>query len=195
MISLHKYKWRRLWISVRYHKWWTQLLNVPFADLSLGTLLSLQCKIWGFHGGDYEECRLLGYKNPVHTSQKTYYVSATGPSRLILCKNRGFNGGDYENAVFWDITPCGSCKNRRFGGTYRLIIRVTRIGKGCGLQLLVSDNVVPSLPIHVSRMMETIYSSETLVLTIYTRHNIPEDGILQVYTCLQWCMTWRLCDN
>jgi hypothetical protein len=25
-----------------------------------------------------------------------------------------------RNAVFWDVTPCGSCKNRRFGGTYRL---------------------------------------------------------------------------
>jgi hypothetical protein len=21
-----------------------------------------------------------------------------------------------KNAVFWDVTPCGSCKNRRFGG-------------------------------------------------------------------------------
>jgi hypothetical protein len=25
-----------------------------------------------------------------------------------------------KNAVFWDVTPCGSCKNRRFGGTYYL---------------------------------------------------------------------------
>jgi hypothetical protein len=25
-----------------------------------------------------------------------------------------------KNAVFWDVTPCGSCKNRRLGGTYRL---------------------------------------------------------------------------
>jgi hypothetical protein len=25
-----------------------------------------------------------------------------------------------KNAVFWDVTLCGSCKNRRFGGTYRL---------------------------------------------------------------------------
>jgi hypothetical protein len=25
-----------------------------------------------------------------------------------------------KNAVFWDVTPCDSCKNRRFGGTYRL---------------------------------------------------------------------------
>jgi hypothetical protein len=22
-----------------------------------------------------------------------------------------------KNAIFWDVTPCGSCKNRRFGGT------------------------------------------------------------------------------
>jgi hypothetical protein len=26
-----------------------------------------------------------------------------------------------KNSVFWDVTPCGSCKNRRFGGTYRLL--------------------------------------------------------------------------
>jgi hypothetical protein len=25
-----------------------------------------------------------------------------------------------KNGVFWDVTPCGSCKNRRFGGTSRL---------------------------------------------------------------------------
>jgi hypothetical protein len=25
-----------------------------------------------------------------------------------------------KNAVFWDEMPCGSCKNRRVGGTYRL---------------------------------------------------------------------------
>jgi hypothetical protein len=26
-----------------------------------------------------------------------------------------------KNCVFWDVTPCGSCKNRRFGGTQRLL--------------------------------------------------------------------------
>jgi hypothetical protein len=38
---------------------------------------------------------------------------------------RRLNGGtEYEkemdsmkNGVFWDVTPYGSCKNRRFGGT------------------------------------------------------------------------------
>jgi hypothetical protein len=25
-----------------------------------------------------------------------------------------------KNAVFWDVTPCGSCNNLRFGGTFHL---------------------------------------------------------------------------
>jgi hypothetical protein len=29
-----------------------------------------------------------------------------------------------KNAVFWDVMPCPSFNNRRFGGTYHLIIRV-----------------------------------------------------------------------
>jgi hypothetical protein len=28
-----------------------------------------------------------------------------------------FTAVPMKNAVFWDVTPCGSCKNRRFGGT------------------------------------------------------------------------------
>jgi hypothetical protein len=54
----------------------------------------MQCKIWGFHGSDYEEPRLLGYKNPVRTSQETQYVSATEFSQLMLYKIWGFHGGD-----------------------------------------------------------------------------------------------------
>jgi hypothetical protein len=26
-----------------------------------------------------------------------------------------------KNGVFWVVTLCGSCKNRRFGGTWRLL--------------------------------------------------------------------------
>jgi hypothetical protein len=45
-----------------------------------------------------------------------------------------------KNAVFWDVTPCGSCKNQRFGGTYRSIIRVTRISElGTALALTIND--------------------------------------------------------
>jgi hypothetical protein len=54
------------------------------------------CKILGFHGGDYEECRLLGYKKPVRTSQETHYVSATESSQVMLCNILGFHSSDYE---------------------------------------------------------------------------------------------------
>jgi hypothetical protein len=43
-------------------------------------------KICDFQSDDYEECRLLGYKNPVPNSQETHYVSATESSRLMLCR-------------------------------------------------------------------------------------------------------------
>jgi hypothetical protein len=44
------------------------------------------CKILGFHGGDYEECRLLGYKNPVPTSLVTHCISTTESGQLMLYK-------------------------------------------------------------------------------------------------------------
>jgi hypothetical protein len=31
-----------------------------------------------------------------------------------------FTAVTMKNALFWDVKPCGSCRNRRFGGTYRL---------------------------------------------------------------------------
>jgi hypothetical protein len=53
-------------------------------------------EIWGFHGGDYEECRFLGHKNPVRTSQETHYVPATESSQLMLSEIWGFHSSDYE---------------------------------------------------------------------------------------------------
>jgi hypothetical protein len=34
-----------------------------------------------------------------------------------------------KNGVFWVVTPCGSCKNRRFGGTWRLLHQGDKIGE------------------------------------------------------------------
>jgi hypothetical protein len=47
---------------------------------------AITCKNLDVHSGDYEEWRLLRYKNPVRTSQETHYVSATELSQLMLCK-------------------------------------------------------------------------------------------------------------
>jgi hypothetical protein len=32
-----------------------------------------------------------------------------------------FTAVTMKNGVFWDVTPFGFCKNRRFGGTWRLL--------------------------------------------------------------------------
>jgi hypothetical protein len=81
-----------------------------------------------------------------------------------------------KNGVFWVVTPRGSCKNRRFGGTYAA-------KKYCWL--LVAACVVPSSPIFVTLMKGTPGSSEASVLTRAARRNNPEDTIVDMNSSIE----------
>jgi hypothetical protein len=67
-----------------------------------------------------------------------------------------------KNAIFWDGTPCGSCKKR-----HRWLCRLLGMAK-----------IIPSSPILVTLMMEAICSSETSFIKWATRRNLLEGGIL-----------------
>jgi hypothetical protein len=72
-----------------------------------------------------------------------------------------------KNAVFWDVTPHGCCKNRRFGGTYRLHHQddmnrqdVTTLAVTSYRSTLIETaNDVPSSLILVTLMMETLFGN------------------------------------
>jgi hypothetical protein len=160
-------------------------------------------KILSFQGGDYEGCRFLGYKIPVRTSQETYYISATYPSRLILCRIWDFHGGDYEECRLLgnknpDLTSQETHSRRTLwkmpsSGLLRRVAlvridvseerRASIVFIRCVQRWLVNANVVRNSVILVTMMMEAIRSSETFVPTRATRRSISEDDILQFKVC------------
>jgi hypothetical protein len=52
----------------------------------------------------------------IHSALQQYQMDAWQP-RMGDVRFEIFTAVTMKNGVFWDVTPCGSCKNRRFGGT------------------------------------------------------------------------------
>jgi hypothetical protein len=74
-----------------------------------------------------------------------------------------------KNAVFWDVAPCRSCVNRRFGGTYCLFLQGRKI-REWGTS--------------VNRWLQ----SETSVHS-YLRENLKPSNIVIVISCARLCST------
>jgi hypothetical protein len=89
-----------------------------------------------------------------------------------------------KNAIFWDVAPCRSYVNRRFGGKYRLHLQGRKIGeRGNSVRCLqLSAHAGSSLADFSTLKMEAIRSSETSVHIRSARRRIPEDGILHSET-------------
>jgi hypothetical protein len=76
-----------------------------------------------------QPCRRLKAKNVVFWDIKTQFVPhrkhipspLQRPDDKYYVRFLLFTAVTMKNAVFWDVAPCGSCKNRRFGGTWRLL--------------------------------------------------------------------------
>jgi hypothetical protein len=45
------------------------------------------------------------------------WISVSGSLSVANTAVSSANVAVVKIGVFWDVTPCGSCKNRRFGGT------------------------------------------------------------------------------
>jgi hypothetical protein len=149
------------------------------------------CKIWGFHDGDNKECRLLGYINPVRTSQETHYESPTEPSKFMLWKVLRFHCGDYEEYFLWDTKslfvpnrrqiksplqiPVAQCYVR-FSDFLAMTMKYAGFCYVTPCELVVTANVIPSLLILFNLTMEAILSSEMSVPSRATRCHVLGDG-------------------
>jgi hypothetical protein len=72
-----------------------------------------------------------------------------------------------KNVVFFDVTMCGSSKNRRFGVTYRRVLRLLDNAK-----IVLSSNII-------TKLTEVIRSSGTWVLIRVIWYHISQDVILR----------------
>jgi hypothetical protein len=70
-----------------------------------------------FYGPTARLTHVLIYNTHTYTYVYTqeFSLDAHCSNNKLFIKLEVFTAVTMMNAVFWDVTPCGSCKNRRFG--------------------------------------------------------------------------------
>jgi hypothetical protein len=113
---------------------------VPRDARHTAPVLSTRCVCWPHSDIRYPVRSVLELRSFIckWASPHCSLVSSTECSRLIQIEQ--WRQQPYiKNAVLWDMMPCGSCKNRCFGQTYRLHHQGEKIS-GLGTTLAVTRN-------------------------------------------------------
>jgi hypothetical protein len=93
-----------------------------------------------------------------------------------------------KNAIFLDVTPCGSCVNRRFGRKHGLHL----LGRKTRERVQLLAHASSSLADFSILKMQAIRPSETSIHTRTTRRHLPEDGIVKKIVVYLFCMSLNL---
>jgi hypothetical protein len=67
------------------------------------------------HGRRHDE--MLVSTLPYGSRSDAHLETIRSGNETIRVRLEVFTAVAMKNGIFWDVTPCGSCKNRRFGGT------------------------------------------------------------------------------
>jgi hypothetical protein len=160
------------------------------------------CKICGFHGGDYEECRFLRCYAALITTDVSEEPSASiirmtrineqGTTLAVTSNRRTLRRNSTssprrrrskQSSLFLGNKVVSGSKAQKLSPDRDECYRKMQTTSSCRSvrRLLVTANVVPSSPILVSLMMEALGSSETSAVIRAPRRNVAENDILHSY--------------
>jgi hypothetical protein len=117
-----------------------------------------------------------------------YFCLSKFFSRSVLRHQESKTIVSLKNGVFWVVTPCGSCKNRRFGGTWRLLHQGDKICELGTTQAAISNRRTPQEPHGVTTQKTPFFivtavktSNLTSFITAYDFNNDSHSKYFNVF--------------